>query len=138
MKLTLKRECYETIGACMELHRELGKGFSEAVYQHALEIVFQEKGIPAEREVLLPIYFHGRKIDRIYKADFVVFGEIILELKAVSQLLPEHRSQIINYLKITKKKVGLLVNFAAPSLQFERIVCEEDSAPGAENSRSFA
>lgn len=109
----------------MELHRELGKGYSEAVYQQTLEIVFEEKGIPAEREVLLPIYFHGRKLEKIYKADFLVFGEIILELKAVSDLLPEHRAQLINYLKITKKKVGLLVNFAKPSLQFERLVYEE-------------
>lgn len=109
----------------MELHRELGKGYSEAVYQQTLEIVFEEKGIPAEREVLLPIYFHGRKLEKIYKADFLVFGEIILELKAVSDLLPEHCAQLINYLKITKKKVGLLVNFAKPSLQFERLVYEE-------------
>lgn len=126
MSLLYKQECFDIIGACMELHRELGKGYSEAVYQHALEIVFEEKGIPAEREVLLPIYFHGRKLEKLYKADFLVFDEIILELKAVSELLPEHRAQLINYLKITKKKVGLLVNFAKPSLQFERLVFEEE------------
>lgn len=125
MSFLFKQECFDIIGACMELHRELGKGYSEAVYQQTLEIVFEEKGIPAEREVLLPIYFHGRKLEKIYKADFLVFGEIILELKAVSDLLPEHRAQLINYLKITKKKVGLLVNFAQPSLQFERLVYEE-------------
>lgn len=125
MSFLFKQECFDIIGACMELHRELGKGYSEAVYQQTLEIVFEEKGIPAEREVLLPIYFHGRKLEKIYKADFLVFGEIILELKAVSELLPEHRAQLINYLKITKKKVGLLVNFAKPSLQFERLVYEE-------------
>ncbi|MBQ9759653.1 MAG: GxxExxY protein [Opitutales bacterium] len=125
MSFLFKQECFDIIGACMELHRELGKGYSEAVYQQTLEIVFEEKGIPAEREVLLPIYFHGRKLEKIYKADFLVFGEIILELKAVSDLLPEHRAQLINYLKITKKKVGLLVNFAKPSLQFERLVYEE-------------
>lgn len=125
MPILYKQECFDIIGACMELHRELGKGYSEAVYQHALEIVFEEKGIPAEREVLLPIYFHGRKLEKLYKADFLVFDEIILELKAVSELLPEHRAQLINYLKITKKKVGLLVNFAKPSLQFERLVFEE-------------
>lgn len=125
MSFLFKQECFDIIGACMELHRELGKGYSEAVYQQTLEIVFEEKGIPAEREVLLPIYFHGRKLEKIYKADFLVFGEIILELKAVSDLLPEHCAQLINYLKITKKKVGLLVNFAKPSLQFERLVYEE-------------
>lgn len=128
MSFLFKQECFDIIGACMELHRELGKGYSEAVYQQTLEIVFEEKGIPAEREVLLPIYFHGRKLEKIYKADFLVFGEIILELKAVSDLLPEHRAQLINYLKITKKKVGLLVNFAKPSLQFERLVYEESRA----------
>lgn len=126
MAFLFKQECFDIVGACMELHRELGKGYSEAVYQHALEIVFEEKGIPAEREVLLPIYFHGRKLEKIYKADFLVFGEIILELKAVTELLPEHRAQLINYLKITKKKVGLLVNFAKPSLQFERLVYGEE------------
>ena len=125
MSFLFKQECFDIIGACMELHRELGKGYSEAVYQQTLGIVFEEKGIPAEREVLLPIYFHGRKLEKIYKADFLVFGEIILELKAVSDLLPEHRAQLINYLKITKKKVGLLVNFAKPSLQFERLVYDE-------------
>ncbi len=135
MEIYLKDECYKTIGACMALHRELGSGYSEAVYQFALEIVFREQGIPFEREVLLPIYFHGQKLEKVYKADFVVFGEVILELKAVAALLPEHRAQVINYLKITGKKVGLLVNFGEKSLKFERLILEKEQKSVVENSR---
>ena len=122
--LIYKEECYKIIGACMEVHRELCPGFLEAVYQEALEIEFKNQGIPYKREKELKIYFKGIELRKRYNADFVCYGKIILETKAVKELCDNHRAQIINYLKATKFKLGLLVNFGEPSLKYERFVNE--------------
>ena len=106
----------------MEVHKELGPGFLEAVYQEALEIEFQKQGIPYEREKLLTIYYKNIKLKKRYSADFVCYDRIIVELKALSDLTTQNEAQILNYLKATKLKLGLLINFGGKSLQYKRLV----------------
>ena len=120
--ILFKEESYEIIGAAMEVHRELKNGFSEPVYQEALEKEFHQQGIPFEREKLINIFYKGEKIEKYYKADFICFNEIIVELKALSDLTGEHKAQLINYLKATKKPLGILINFGKPSLQYQRVI----------------
>ncbi|MGD9992114.1 MAG: GxxExxY protein [Salinivirgaceae bacterium] len=117
-----KEECYKIIGCCMEVHNELGCGFLEAVYQEALEIVLQEKKIPFEREKVLDIEFRGSLLVKKYIADFICFNEVIVELKAADGLTDIDLAQVLNYLKATKKKIGLLVNFGATKLQYKRVI----------------
>ncbi|MFA5817466.1 MAG: GxxExxY protein [Bacteroidales bacterium] len=117
-----KDECYSIIGAAMEVHKTLGSGFLEPVYQEALKLEFDENGIPWSKEVVLDIIYKGRILDKKYLADFICFGEIIVELKACEALIPEHVAQVINYLKATNKELGLLINFGASSLQYKRII----------------
>jgi GxxExxY protein len=117
-----KEECYNIIGCAMETHKELGCGFLEAVYQEALSLVFEEKGIPFIREKVLEINFRGKTLNKKYVADFVCFDEVIVELKAMDALCPEHIAQVLNYLKATGKKLGLLINFGTQSLQYKRVI----------------
>jgi GxxExxY protein len=117
-----KGECYDIIGACMEVSNELGSGFLEAVYQEALCYEFADQGIPFENEKVLDVYFKGRLLKKKYVADFICFGEVILEIKAIDTLHPEHTAQILNYLKATGKKIGLLVNFGTSKLQYKRVI----------------
>jgi len=118
----LKEKTYKIIGACMEVHKNLGRGFLEAIYQEALEIEFIEKGIPFEREKLIDVFYKDKMLSKKYIADFVCYDEIIIELKALDDIKNEHLTQIINYLSATKKKVGLIVNFGSNSLQYKRVV----------------
>ena len=122
MELIYKEEVYRIIGACMEVHRELGCGFLEAVYKEAIELEFQSRKIPYQREAKLEIFYKEQLLKKYYEADFVCFGKIIIEIKALSGLLPEHESQLLNYLKATKLKVGLLINFGRQSLEYKRMV----------------
>lgn len=110
-----KQQMYDIIGAAMSLYNELGSGFSEPIYQECLSVVCSEKAIPWEREKELHMYFHGHKLEKNYKADFVCYDDIIVELKATSELLKEHRAQLFNYMKITKSKYGILINFGEPN-----------------------
>jgi GxxExxY protein len=121
-KIIYKEESYRIIGACMDVHRELGCGFLEQVYQEALEIILSENQIPFSREIELPIIFKGKVLNKKYIADFVCYGKIIIELKAVSELNEIHEAQVFNYLKATDFKLGLLVNFGEKSLIYKRIV----------------
>jgi len=116
------QETYSIIGACMNVHKELGSGFLEKVYQEALEIELTDKKIPFEKEKQLLIHFKGIPLSKYYFADFVCFGQIILELKAVDALSSAHTAQVLNYLKATKFKLGLLINFGSPTLQHKRII----------------
>jgi len=106
----------------MTVHRELGPGFLEPVYQEAVEIQFEIDSISHIREKELIIKYMSRKLEKRYKADFICFNKIIVELKALSALTTDHESQILNYLKATGFKLGLLVNFGAPKLEYKRFV----------------
>ncbi|MBP9983527.1 MAG: GxxExxY protein [Prevotella sp.] len=121
-KYPYKHECYYIIGCAMDVQNELGHGFLEAVYQEALEINFIEKEIPYEREKELNIYFKGKLLNKRYYADFFCYNKIIVELKASSGLTDADIGQVINYLKATEAKIGLLFNFGLPSLQYKRII----------------
>lgn len=120
--LIYKEEAYEIIGAAMEVHRELGCGFLEAVYAEALEIEFKEKGIPYKREVPLIIKYKGQPLNKSYVADFICYDKIIVELKAVNYLESVYEAQVLNYLKATGYKLGILFNFGEQSLKYKRIV----------------
>jgi len=122
-ELVYKEESYKIIGACFEVHKELGNGFLEAVYQAALEIELKKQQIPFEREKVLSISYKNVKLGKKYIADFVCFDKIIIELKALSQLKREHESEVLNYLKSTGYKLGLLINFGEPSLKYKRLIC---------------
>ena len=121
MDIIYKEESYKIIGACMEVHKELGCGFLEPVYQEALEIIFKKNGIPYQREKELSIMFYGEPLRKTYNADFLCYDKIILELKALSVLLSEHEAQVINYLKTSNFMLGILVNFGSKSLEYKRI-----------------
>lgn len=120
--LIFKKESYDIYGALFAVHKELGCGFLERVYQDALEMEFQERGIPYEREKEIRIMYKGKPLGDPYRADFVCYGNIIVELKAVSETTGVHRAQILNYLKATKMKLGILANFGERFLAPERIL----------------
>ncbi len=120
MDLICKDETYQILGAAMAVHRELGSGFTEKVYQAALEIEFQERGIPYEREVPLHAIYHQIELKAEFIPDFICYNRIVVEIKAVKELDDIHRSQTINYTKIAGLELGLLLNFRAKSLQYER------------------
>lgn len=115
-------ECYKIIGACMEVHSELGPGFAEAVYEEALGLEFLNRKIPFEKQKPLIITYKGQELVKRYYADFVCFDKIILELKAANALHSEHMAQVLNYLKATESKLGLLVNFGTDRLEYKRII----------------
>ncbi|MBQ0034272.1 MAG: GxxExxY protein [Bacteroidales bacterium] len=117
---------YEIIGAALDVHRELNAGLLEPVYNEALCIELEEYGVYAEPEVELPVYYKGKLLNKKYRMD-IVCGEVIIELKAVSEILPEHRAQLFNYLRLTKKPVGLLINFGEKHLHAERYYFDEPS-----------
>ena len=117
-----QEESYKIRGAIFAVHRELGCGFLERVYQDALEYELRERGIPYEREKLIQVMYKGKPLGEPYRADFVCYGKIIVELKAVEELQGIHRSQVVNYLKATGMKLGLLVNFGEEFADIERIV----------------
>ena len=106
-----KERMYNIIGAAMSLYNEICSGYSEPIYQECLSVLCSERDIPWEREKLLKMYFHGIELEKTYKADFVCYDDIIVELKAVTELLSEHRAQLFNYMRITNTKFGILINF---------------------------
>ena len=121
--IVYKDESYKIVGAALKVYNMLGPGFLEAVYQEALEIEFQRLGIPYEREKELKIYYDGIELKQTYRADFVCYDKIIIELKAVSCLDDSHRSQIYNYLRATELNLGILINFGhTGGLEWERKV----------------
>lgn len=123
MALLFEKESYEIRGAALEVHKELGCGFSEKVYQDALEVEFKKRGILYEREKRLIVQYKGVTLAHDFYADFVCYDKIIVELKAVEKLLPIHKSQVINYLKVSGTQVGLLFNFGETSLETDRLFC---------------
>lgn len=112
--IVFKEESYKIIGAAFEVYNTLGPGFLEAVYQECLELEFQKRGIPYEREKEIVIKYNGYKLKQTYKADFICYDQIIVELKAVSEIIDSHRAQVSNYLRATNMKLGILLNFGCP------------------------
>jgi GxxExxY protein len=122
-ELILKEEVFAIVGAAIEVHRELGPGFLEAVYQEALEIELRERGISFEAQKPLRISYKGKTLNKEYFADVVCYGQIIVELKALDRLSGNEESQILNYLKATGLRVGVLINFGRHGkLEWKRFV----------------
>ena len=118
-----KEESFKIMGACFEVYKERGCGFLEPVYQECLAMEFRHQGLPHAEQPRLHLDYKGEPLKQVYEPDFICFGEIILEIKAVRLLADEHRAQAINYLKATRKRLALLVNFGHhPKLEYERIV----------------
>lgn len=118
-----KLESFEIMGACFEVYTEKDSGFVEAVYQECLEMELGDRGIPFKAQVELALTDKGRPLKSKFKPDFICYNKIVVELKAVSGLMDEHRAQVQNYLRATTMKLGLLVNFGHyPKLEYERIV----------------
>lgn len=124
-EILYKGESYKIVGAMLNVHNELGCGFLEAVYQDALEIEFSMQGIPYEREKEYDILYKGHVIDNKYRVDFVCYDKIIVELKAIGMLLSVHYSQVLNYLKMSSLKLGILANFGESKLNTQRIIREQ-------------
>ncbi len=110
------------IGAAMKVHRELGCGFLENVYQYALAVELAKQDIPFQKEVELPVYYSEVKLGCTYRVDFICFDKVLVELKALSQLSGTEESQVINYLKASDLEKALLINFGTKSLEFKRFV----------------
>ena len=119
-----KDTVYQIIGAAMSVHSELRWGLLEPVYQEALSLELQMCGIDCQREKELGVFYKGTELDKKYKMDIVV-DDIVVELKSVVKILPIHRSQLCNYLRLTRKPIGLLINFGEPQLRGERWAFDE-------------
>ena len=113
---------YRIIGCAMEVHKELGSGFLEAVYQEALGKEFAFQGIPFKSQPVIRIAYKGKALDKTYQPDFVCYEQVIVEIKAVSCLSGTEEAQLINYLKASNLNVGLLLNFGSKSLEHKRLV----------------
>ncbi|MDP1589026.1 MAG: GxxExxY protein [Prosthecobacter sp.] len=125
---------YAIIGAAMEVHRELGCGFNEVFFQDALEIEFQLRGIPFVREQAYHVFYKGRRLPSSLRPDFVCYGEVIVELKALSEITGREEAQILGYLKGTGFQTGLLLNFGAPSLFQKRFTHASKWLPEASSA----
>ena len=128
-------QTYAIIGVAMEIHKQLGHGFLEAVYQEAAAVEFPLRGISFEREILLPVNYKEKLIAQ-YRADFVCFSEIIVEFKAQSQLTKVDDAQVLNYLKATGFQRALLINFGAPSLEYKRLIFSQNKEKSAQSVKS--
>ena len=121
-EILYKEESYKIVGACMKVHRTLGAGFLEAVYQIALEKEFTSQNIPFSSQVKLPVFYEGESLGKYYVADFICYEKIVVEIKSASFISDPQEKQLVNYLKATGKELGILVNFGAKSLQYKRVI----------------
>ena len=122
-ELIYKDECYQIVGACFEVYNEKGCGFLESVYQECLEIELAHQQVPFVSQPELQLKYRGQQLKQKFIPDFICFGEIVVEIKAVDDLHDAHRAQLINYLNATGYDLGILVNFGShPKLQWERLV----------------
>jgi GxxExxY protein len=122
MSFYKQEENYKIVGICMEVHRILGSGLLEIVYKDALELEFKENNIPFEREKEFTIEYKGVELPHKFYADFVVYDEIILEIKASKEIVNEHIAQTLNYMKLADSQLGIIANFHGKSLQHKRLV----------------
>ncbi len=121
--LLYEEETFAIRGAAFEVYREMGSGFLEAVYQECLEKELQSRNIPYQAQQELRLTYKGACLSQTYKPDLICFGKIIVEIKAVKEIAPEHKAQLLNYLKASQLKLGLLINFGShPKAQIERII----------------
>ena len=116
------KKTYVIIGAAMEVHKELGNGFLEAVYQEAMEKEFTYQEIPYKQQPPVRIKYKGKTLKKTYEPDFICYDDVIVEIKAMNKLSSNEHAQIINYLKASRLKLGLLINFGAKSLDHKRFV----------------
>ena len=121
-----KDTVYQIIGAAMNVHDELSWGLLEPVYNEALHLELLDNNIANEREKHLPCYYKHHQLEKFYQMDLVV-DDVVVELKSVEELNSAHRAQLFNYLRLTRKPIGLLINFGQPSLQGERYGYDEES-----------
>ena len=119
---------YKIIGAALEVHKNMGCGFLEAVYQEALGIELGSQEIPSKSQPFVEIFYKGKLLEKKYQPDFICFDEVIVEIKALDQLSGTEESQILNYLKATRLEVGLLINFGSKSLEYKRFIYSNKSA----------
>lgn len=116
------QETKQIIKACFEVHNQLGPGFLENVYQEALKLEFISDNVSFEKEKRLDVYYKGVRLDKFYIADFICYDKIILEIKAIDGLVDEHIAQVLNYLKATNLRLGLLINFGTSKVQIKRVI----------------
>ncbi len=125
--LIYPEESYEIVGACFNVYKEKGCGFTEPVYQECLEIELEYQEIPFEAQKKLKLAYRGRELKQTFKPDFICYGKIVMEIKAVANLIDKHRAQLLNYLNATEMKLGLLVNFGHyPKVEHERLILTRD------------
>jgi len=121
-EIVYKDESYKIIGACFEVYKQKGFGFTEPIYQECLAIEFDIQGIPFTEQSEIELEYKSRKLKQFFKPDFICYGKIIVEIKALSNLIPQNQSQTLNYLNATKFELALLVNFGHyPKLEYKRI-----------------
>jgi GxxExxY protein len=138
-ELVYKEEAYQIIGACFDVYTTMGCGFLEPVYQECLEIEFNIRKVPFLTQRKLNLQYKGQPLKQVYITDFLCFNEIIVEIKAVSNLLDEHRAQLINYLNAAEIELGLLVNFGHyPKVQSERFINTRNRNEYANEKRSLS
>ncbi len=116
-----KDEIYRIVGAAMEVYNELGRGFLEDVYQEALERELKRRNIPFVSQQKINVYYKGEPLDKYYIADLVCYGDVIVELKAVAEVTDVHIAQVVNYMKATRTKKAVLINFGEEELYFRRV-----------------
>jgi len=121
-----QEEMYKIIGACMEVHTVLGRGFLESVYHEALCIELTRRNIPFEQHKVLHVYYKDVQLKKTFEADIIAYGHIMVELKAINGPADPHHGQVTNYLSATKHELGLLVNFGMPSLQYRRFIVSKN------------
>lgn len=118
----LGKETYNIIGAAMEVHKELGNGFLESIYQEALALELTDRQIPFQKEQPLSVQYKNQLLNKRFFADFLCYDEVIVELKAMDNIHDDHLAQVLNYLKATNLKLGLILNFGTPRLQYKRVI----------------
>ncbi|CAA6694086.1 MULTISPECIES: GxxExxY protein [unclassified Lentimonas] len=121
----LGQEGYDLIGYAYEAHRELGGGLSEEIYQESFELELKRQEVPAEPKAELAVFYKGHQLKKTYIPDLLVHHEIVTELKAVKALTNEHEQQLLNYMHITRKAIGYLINFGPPSLEWKRFILKQ-------------
>jgi GxxExxY protein len=128
---------YAVIGAAMEVHKQLGAGFLEAVYQEAMELELAARGIPFLPKVQLPVHYKGQLLRAFYQPDLIAYDSVVVELKALSAVSGTEEAQVINYLKASRIEIGLLLNFGVPSLYYRRFIRSADFADDTDKNRKL-